>query len=608
MDILKQSTAVNIVMGPMLDSDNGNTPETALTISQADIRLSKNGGAFGQSNNAAGATHMEFGNYSVPLDTTDTGTLGKLRVAIHESGALAVWREFTVVPAHIYDSIVLGTDKLEVDIVQLNSSAQSLADLKDFADAGYDPATNKVQGVVLVDTCTTNTDMRGTDGANTTVPDAAGTLATYDPPTRTEATADKDAIIADLLTMKQKVAGTYDRETDSMEAIRDRGDAAWIAATGFSTHSAADVKTAIEAAGSSIASILTDTNELQTNQGAWATATGFNTVVPDAAGTAATPAEVATALTDINLDHLVKLAVDTDWATTVHLDSVMGHLADVGTAATFNRTTDALEALRNRGDAAWVAATGFSTHSAADVKTAIEAAGSSIAAILTDTNELQGDWVNGGRLDNLLDAIPTTAMRGTDGANTTVPDAAGTLATYDPPTRTEATADKDAIIADLLTMKQKVAGTYDRETDSMEAIRGRGDAAWVTATGFNTVVPDAAGVAPTAAEIKTAIEAAGSSIASILADTGTDGVVVVAGSKTGYALSEAGVDAVHDDIIEGTLTSRQIQRIVLAATAGKSSGGGTVTVIFQDDADSKARITATVDANGNRTAITKDGT
>jgi hypothetical protein len=42
--------------------------------------------------------------------------------------------------------------------------------------------------------------------------------------------------------------------------------------------------------------------------------------------------------------------------------------------------------------------------------------GTDIDAILADTNELQGDWVNGGRLDLLLDAIPTTAMRGTDNA------------------------------------------------------------------------------------------------------------------------------------------------------------------------------------------------
>jgi len=39
-------------------------------------------------------------------------------------------------------------------------------------------------------------------------------------------------------------------------------------------------------------------------------------------------------------------------------------------------------------------------------------------AILADTNELQTDWANGGRLDLLLDAVPTTAMRGTDSAAT----------------------------------------------------------------------------------------------------------------------------------------------------------------------------------------------
>lgn len=36
-------------------------------------------------------------------------------------------------------------------------------------------------------------------------------------------------------------SGTFDETTDSQEALRDRGDAAWTTATGFSTHSAADV-------------------------------------------------------------------------------------------------------------------------------------------------------------------------------------------------------------------------------------------------------------------------------------------------------------------------------------------------------------------------------
>ena len=47
----------------------------------------------------------------------------------------------------------------QVDLLQIASDAQSATDLKDFADAGYDPGTNKVEGVKLVDVTTENTDM-----------------------------------------------------------------------------------------------------------------------------------------------------------------------------------------------------------------------------------------------------------------------------------------------------------------------------------------------------------------------------------------------------------------------------------------------------------------
>jgi hypothetical protein len=80
------------------------------------------------------------------------------------------------------------------------------------------------------------------------------------------------------------------------------------------------------------------------------------------------------------------------------------------------------------------------------------------------------------------------------------------------------------------------------------------------------------------------------------------------GDKTGYELSAAGVDAILDEVIEGATTFRQMLRLILSVLAGKSSGGGTVTLTFRDLADSKNRITATVDANGNRTTMVLDGT
>lgn len=65
-------------------------------------------------------------------------------------------------------------------------------------------------------------------------------------------------------------------------------------------------------------------------------------------------------------------------------------------------------------------------------------------------------------------------------------------------------------------------------------------------------------------------------------------------------------DAVWDDVVDGTATARESMRLQNSAMGGKASGMGTTTAVFRDLADTKARITATVDADGNRSAITRD--
>ena len=97
-------------------------------------------------------------------------------------------------------------------------------------------------------------------------------------------------------------------------------------------------------------------------------------------------------------------------------------------------------------------------------------------------------------------------------------------------------------------------------------------------------------------------------IDAILADTGTDGVVVAAASKTGYRLSGAGVDDILDEVVEGTYTLRQMLRLIASVLVGKSSGGGTATITFRDTSDATNRVVATVSAAGNRTAVTLDAT
>jgi len=114
---LKQSTAINVRLGPFVDAAVGDVVEAGLAIAQADIRLSKAGGVFAQTHNAAGAPYEEHGYYVVPLDTTDTGTVGMLIVAVDEAGARPVRNDYCVLPANVFDSL-MGTDYLDINVVQ----------------------------------------------------------------------------------------------------------------------------------------------------------------------------------------------------------------------------------------------------------------------------------------------------------------------------------------------------------------------------------------------------------------------------------------------------------------------------------------------------------
>jgi len=122
---------------------------------------------------------------------------------------------------------------------------------------------------------------------------------------------------------------------------------------------------------------------------------------------------------------------------------------DLMSGATFDTATDSLEAIRNRGDAEWVTGAGGSSPTVEEIRAEIDSNSTQLAAILDDT-------------DSALPALIATAqsdldkLTGADGA---------TLAT--------------------------LQGNYAP----------------------NIVVPDAAGTAPTAAEIKTALEAAGGILA-----------------------------------------------------------------------------------------------
>lgn len=100
-----------------------------------------------------------------------------------------------------------------------------------------------------------------------------------------------------------------------------------------------------------------------------------------------------------------------------------------------------------------------------------------------------------------------------------------------------------------------------------------------------------------------AADTAGYPKVTIKSGTGTGEISLAAGL---LRLSATGVDDILDEVVEGTTTMRQMLRGYASALLGKASGLGTTTAVYRDVGDTKARITATVDTDGNRTAITTD--
>ncbi len=444
---LKQSTAVEVKIGPFVDNGDGFTPETTLTISQADKRLAKNGGDWAQTNESTSLVHEEFGWYRCLLDTTDTDTLGILILAISETGALPVWREFMVIPANVYDSLVAGSDTLDVQVTGIGADVITAASIANGAIDAATFAAGAITATVVAD---------GTIDAATF---AAGAI---------NAAAIADGAI-DAATF---AAGAIDSAAVAADIVAEIADAVWDEdATGHQTQgtfgqtigdSAADTGTiygavVTGAAGTTIAAdiiaiktetatILADTNDIQN------TLIGF--VLEK--GTLGATGNDSTHLhlpnfsygdDEINGYFITVYDVTegefhvreiTDWANSGNLATVdtlpftpqasvdlywlTGEQSGAGgSAPTAAEVADAVwdeDATGHQTGGTFGQAIGDPGASTETLFKAIvtDPAGTNIAAdviaikadtaaILVDTAELQTDWTNGGRLDLIIDDI-----------------------------------------------------------------------------------------------------------------------------------------------------------------------------------------------------------
>jgi VCBS repeat-containing protein len=164
--------------------------------------------------------------------------------------------------------------------------------------------------------------------------------------------------------------------------------------------------------------------------------------------------------------------------------------------------------------------------------------------------------------------------------------------------------------------------------DTNDLQTNQGD--WLTATGFNTVIPPSveqfdARTLPSASYFNPTTDAVANVTLVGTTTTNTDmrgtNNALLAASYTapdnaGITQIQADISALNDISVAQIFAGGDIDgysleesnKLILAASAGTLSGAATTTVTITAADGSKARLTATVDGDGNRSAVIKDAT
>jgi len=152
----------------------------------------------------------------------------------------------------------------------------------------------------------------------------------------------------------------------------------------------------------------------------------------------------------------------------------------------------------------------------------------------------------------------------------------------------------DGDVADV----QDAVDTAQTSIDLILADTGELQAEWVNAGRLDTILDTCAASAADAAALALEVQTDWANGGRL--DTLLDTVVA-------QTVAATVADAVLDEVTEIGMSLRQAVNIILAAVSGKTSGGGTGTLVARDVADTKPRCTLTVDLLGNRTDSVRDG-
>lgn len=348
-ELRKYGVATKISV-PLVDYGATDFEDTPVTVPTGDIFISKDEGAFANAT-VTGGTHLGQGIYSIELSATEMQA-GRIAIAIRDQDGTKTYEDQAITidtygnasAEHAFD---LDTATQSVNVSQISGDSTAADNLElDYDGTGYAKANS------TIGTCTTNTDMRGTDSAllaasaptnfgdlAITVTTGKVTVGTNDDKTGYSLTADQSTVTIGTI---NEVAGTVSGNVIQISGDSTAADNAelFFDDTGFA------------ASNSTIGTVTTVTNgvTVTTNNDKTGYSISGTKQTLDALNdisTAQVNTEVDTALTDIGLDHLVSASVT---GTDVADNSVIAKMTSKAATAdfdTFDWQTDSLEAIRD---------------------------------------------------------------------------------------------------------------------------------------------------------------------------------------------------------------------------------------------------------------------
>lgn len=513
MEILRKYGEATTILFPLVDAGAADFEATPVTFATGDTQISKDEAAFANATN--NPAHEGRGIYSLALTAAEMQA-ARIVITIIDSATKA-WEDQALVIStygnasaqHAFD---LDAATQNVNVTQISGDSAAADNAEAFFDNTGFVASNSTVGTVT--TLTGHTAQTGDSFARLGAPAGASVSADI-----AAIDANVDAVLVDTGT--DIPASLSAIETDTQD-IQTQIGAAGAGLSAVPWNSAWDAEVQSEVQDAIVANHLdhlfaadydpaskpgtatallnelieSDAGVSRFTSNALEQAPGGSSALPSLLQNttiAALASQTSFTLTAGSSDddaYNNQVIVVTDQSTATQ--KAVGIIDDyVGSTKTIT-LANALAFTIAVGDEVDIIATSpaVSAPTAAAIRAEIDANSTQLAAIVADTNELQTDWANGGRLDAILDARASqTSVNTIDGivddilvdTGTTLPNniagVTADIAAIESKIDTIG-ANVDGVVVDTgtlipATLNEMKGATFDAATDSLEAIRNK---------------------------------------------------------------------------------------------------------------------------------------